>query len=86
MDDQNKTVLDDESIARIIKDMENEEFDPIIDKGVEISFSQCGVTHSVKRDDSDVTIFQVRYMLVSLLRGAGFSDNLINRIIKDEEE
>ena len=74
------------ALNRILHDIKNTNIDDIIDNGVEISYSQWGVINSVKRLNSDVHILEVREMLISLLRGAGFQDNAINQIIKDESE
>ena len=84
MDKDNEKEL--KALNRILHDMKNTDLDEVIDNGVEISYSQCGEIFSVKRINSTGHILEVREMLISLLRGAGFQYTAISQIIKDESE
>lgn len=64
--------------------LENEMKYEVFDLPTKVSISQHGLTHSIKSDTSEINIYEMKDILISLLKSVGYQDKSIKQIFKDD--
>jgi hypothetical protein len=72
------------TLEMLEKDMQSDETD-FEDLPLKISISQHGIKYYVKTKSSDINIFQMKDLLISILKGSGWQNSSIKEIFRDEK-
>jgi hypothetical protein len=73
-----------ETLDMLEKDMQEDQ-NSFEDLPLKISISQHGIKYYVKTKSSDINIFQMKDLLISILKGSGWQNSSIKEIFRDEK-